>query len=90
MNVKIIQNVLENTLDNFPRGHWSFLGPGSEKEAVRNLRLQTRWILGPNCRKNAAELQKIWSSDIPWYHCPGERTIKQQRGRKDNYTFHSK
>ena len=21
----------------FPRGHWSFLGPGSERKAVRNL-----------------------------------------------------
>ena len=39
----------------FPRGHWSFLGPGSEK-VVRNLRWHTKWTLDANSGENATEL----------------------------------
>ena len=42
----------------FPRGHWSFLGPGSEKEVVRNLRMQTRWILESNCGENCCRISQ--------------------------------
>ena len=49
---------------------------------VRTLRLQARWILEPNCRENAAQPRRIWSSCIPWYQCLGERRIKKQRRRK--------
>ena len=35
----------------FPRGHWSFLGPGSGKKWVRNLHRQTRRILGQKLQR---------------------------------------
>ena len=62
-----------------------FLGAWIWKEVVRNLRSQTRWILGQNCRENAAELRRIRSSNIPWYQCFGERErrIKKRRRRID-------
>ena len=82
-NSKLIGKYAER----FLRGHWSFLGPGSEKKWGRNLLLQTRWILGPNCTENAAELRRVRSSDIPLCQRLGERRIKKQRKGKDVNTL---
>ena len=53
------------------------------KEVVRNLRLQTRWILESNCRENAAEFRRNRSSYIPWHQCIGERRLENQRKWKE-------
>ena len=40
----------------FPRGHWSFLGPGLDPRKSRNLRWHIKWIFDANSGENAAEL----------------------------------
>ena len=73
----------------FSRGHWSFLGLGSEKKWY------AIYTSKPNgCWNRIAEkiMQNFTQSGhfFPLCHCLGERTIKKQRRRKDNNTFHSK
>ena len=70
--VKYVKNNSKTTKEyarRFPRGNWSFPGARIWKEVVRNSRTQTRWILGQNCRENAAELRRIRSPDIPSHQC---------------------
>ena len=58
---------------------------------VRNLRLQTRWILESKCGANAAEFYRVGPSDIPLLKCLGERTIKKQkRGGKRSIHFNGR
>ena len=76
--------------ERFPRGHWSFLGLGSEKKWYENLRWQTRWILESNVVENAAEFQGFPSSNFPMNQLLGKRTIKKQRTRKDNNSLQRK
>ena len=54
---------------------------------VRNLRWQTRWILGQNCKEDAAASRRNQSSDVPVCQHLGERTIKKQRRREDINTL---
>ena len=77
MNVWIIQRQLKTMRSLVFPTAWIW------KEVVRNLRVQTRWILESNCREHAAEFRRIRSSDIPLYQCLGERTIKKQSRRED-------
>ena len=51
---------------------------------------ETRWILESNSGENAAEFQRFRSSDFPLHQPLGERTIKKQRGRKDNNSLQRK
>ena len=44
----------------------------TRKEMERNLRLQTRWILGQNCRKNAGGFRRNQFSGTLWYQCHGD------------------
>ena len=57
------------------------------KDVVRNLRLQTRWILEWNCRENADEFRRNRSSYIPWHQCLGERRLEKQRKWKEVNTL---
>ena len=87
--VKIVQKRFEEYARRFPRGHWSFLGPGSGKKWYAT------YSSKPNgCWDRTAEkiMQNFRRSGHPIFSlCQslGERTIKKQRRRKDNNTFHS-
>ena len=58
---KEMMNLCNSKTIRFPRGHWSFLRAWIRKEVVRDLRLQTRWILEPNCRENVVQRRRIRS-----------------------------
>ena len=78
INSKTIKEYAER----FPRGHWSFLGRASEKKWYGTYDCKPDGSWNRTAEKNAGELRRIRSSDIPWYQCLGERRIKTQRRRK--------
>ena len=67
----------------FPRGHWSFLGPGSEEKWYGNMYSQTRWILGSNGRTNVGKFLSIGSSDISCFQCFCKRRITRPSREKE-------
>ena len=74
----------------FPRGDWSFLGLGSEKKWYATYNSKPNGCWDRIAEKIMQYFSKIWSPNIPLFQCLGERTIKKQRRRKDNNSFHSK
>ena len=74
----------------FPRGHWSFLGPGSEKKWYATYNSKPNGCWDRTAETMMQFFRKIWSPSVPLYQCLGERRIKKHSRRKDNNTFHSK
>ena len=59
--------------EGFLRGHWSFLGPGSEKKWYGTYDCKPDRSWNRIAEKNASEFRRIRPSDIPLYQCFGER-----------------
>ena len=79
--------MIANCARRFPRGHWSFLGPGSEKKwyGTCNEKLDGSW--DRIAERMMTEFPRIWSSNIPWFQCHRERRIEKQRRRKEVNTL---
>ena len=75
--------------ERFPRGHWSFLGPGSEKKWYETYggKLDGSWN-----RTAEKMLLNFAETNHPVLRCtsPLERTIKKQRRRRDNNSLQRK
>ena len=67
-----------------------FPGAWIRKEVVRNLRVQTRWILESNCGEKAAEFSRIRSSDVPLCQSLGGKTIMKQSRERDHNSLRRK
>ena len=82
-NVKVILTKLRIMLADFTRGHWSFLGPGSEKEWYGTYSDKPDGDWDKNGWGNDDWILRSRPSDIPCFQRPWKRWItKQRRGKK--------
>ena len=72
-----------NCARKFPLRSLVFLGAWTRRKVVRNLRWQTRWIMGSNGRRNDGKFLWIRSSNIPCLQCLWERRITKHRRRQE-------
>ena len=60
---------VKNYAERFSRGHWTFLGPGDEKEVVRNCQLHTWRKMGVHRHTHGGTIQRNWSPSIQEHQC---------------------
>ena len=72
--------------DRFPRGHWSFLGPGSEKKWYGTYDCKPDGSWNRTAGEHAAEFRTMRSSDIPLCQCFGEENQEAKQDERHQYT----
>ena len=78
---------IEQYARRFPRGHWSFQGPGSERSGTELTIENPDGSWDRTADKMLLNFAGTGHPGIPWDQCLGERRIKKQRKWKDVNTL---